>query len=290
MVTHAAYQAQHAHCRREARVQHTAFLSFNACREQQAKQLLQELVGQLHQLTNTAPLQAVSHPAFWQLAQQASAGSLALSQDLQLLGYDLAAAASSAASELQQLQQLLGLDASELQQQLLRSGRVDASLLQPGQVKELLAAVSGDAAARQALAGLQLLQVLGQALGLSSVQLCSPISPCELLARLTGRQQQQRELGQDLQQQLATAAPQLLAAVQQLPAAALEQATVGSLLQLLSSKPELQVRDAAACLLAVHLRLQNTCSEPAAFSPNEYNKGCSHACKSALNILQDRFY
>lgn len=216
-----------------------------ACRDaapQQTKQLLQELLGQLHQLTDTPALAAVSHPAFWQLAQQASAGSLPLSQDLQLLGYDLAAAASSAAGELQQLQQLLALDASELQQQLLRSGRVDAELLQPGRMKELLAAVAGDAAARQAVAGLQLLQVLGQALGLSSVQLVSPVSACDLLARLTGRQQQPRELAQGLQQQLSAAAPQLLAAVQQLPAAALEQATVGSLLQLLSSKPELQVR------------------------------------------------
>ncbi|WIA08704.1 hypothetical protein OEZ85_008128 [Tetradesmus obliquus] len=215
---------------------------------QQAKQLLQELLGQLHQLTDTPALAAVSHPAFWQLAQQASAGSLPLAQDLQLLGYDLAAAASSAAGELQQLQQLLALDASELQQQLLRSGRLDASLLQPGRMKELLAAVAGDAAARQAVAGLQLLQVLGQALGLSSVQLCSPVSACDLLARLTGRQQQPRELAQGLQQQLSAAAPQLLAAVQQLPAAALEQATVGSLLQLLSSKPKLQ--DLATSLTA----------------------------------------
>jgi hypothetical protein len=217
-----------------------------ACREgspQPGKQLLQELLPQLHQLTDTPPLQAVSHPTFWQLAQQASSASAALTQDLQLLGYDLTAAASRAANELQQVQQLLGLNASELQQQLLRSGKVDASLLQPGRVKELLAAVAGDAAARQAVAGLQLLQVLAQALGLSSVQLSSPGSACELLARLTGRQQQQRELGQALQQQLAAAAPQLLAAVQQLPAAALEQATVGSLLQLLSSKPELQVRE-----------------------------------------------
>jgi hypothetical protein len=199
-------------------------------------------VGQLHQLTDTPPLQAVSQPAFWQLAQQAAAGSQAMAQDLQLLGYDLTAAASSAASQLQLLQQLVGLNPAELQQQLLRSGRVDASLLQPGRMQELLAAVSGDAAARQAVAGLQLLQVLGQALGLSVVQLCSSVSPCELLARLTGRQQQQRQLGEDLQQQLAAAAPQLLVAVQQLPAAALEQANIGSLLQLLHSKPELQVR------------------------------------------------
>jgi hypothetical protein len=227
-------------------------LRLHTCREsslQQARQLLQQVVGQLHQLTDMPPLQAVSQPAFWQLAQQAAAGSQALSQDLQLLGYDLTAAASSAASQLQQLQQLLGVNPAELQQQLLRSGGVDASLLQPGRMHELLAAVPGDAAAKQAVAGLQLLQVLSQALGLSAVHVCSSISPCELVARLTGRQQQQRELGEDLQQQLAAAAPQLLAAVQQLPAAALEQATVGSLLQLLNSKPELQVRQQIRLLL-----------------------------------------
>lgn len=214
---------------------------------QHGAQLLQQLVHQLHHMTDTPPLAALSHPAFWQLAQQAVASSPALAQDLPLLGYDLASA-DAAATQLQQLQQVVQLNAASLQQQLKKDARISSSLLQPGKTKQLLAAVSGDAEARKAAAQLVLLQVLAEALGLSAVQIGSPVSSCELVARLTGLPPPTRELGQQLQVKLASAAPALLAAVSMLPAAALEQASVGSLLQLLGSKPELQVSTRTALL------------------------------------------
>jgi hypothetical protein len=198
------------------------------------------LQQQLPQFVDTSPRTTLAHPAFWQLAQAAASSSPGLSQDLSLLGYSLDAAATEATQQLQQAQQLLGLDVAQLQQQLLAELKASISILQPEQQQQLLQAVSGSAAARGLLAQLQLVEVLAACCGLSAVQIRLTPSSIELVRRLTGRGAAPA-VSEQLAGAISAAAPALQAAVCQLPASSLAQPGVTGLLQLLDSRPELQV-------------------------------------------------
>lgn len=204
---------------------------------QAALHLLQQ---QLPQFVDTSPRTTLAHPAFWQLAQAAASSTPGLSQDLSLLGYSVDAAAAEATQQLQQAQQLLGLDVAQLQQQLLAELKASINILQPEQQQQLLQAVSGSAAARGLLAQLQLVEVLAACCGLSAVQIRLTPSSIELVRRLTGRGAAPA-VSEQLAGAISAAAPALQAAVRQLPASSLAQPGVTGLLQLLDSKPELQV-------------------------------------------------
>lgn len=188
-----------------------------------------------------SPRNILSHPAFWHLAQAAANGHPGLPEDLLLMGYNLDAAVAACSQQLQQVEQLLGLQAATLQQQLATQAKVSSHLLLPEHHQQLLRAVSGNAAARTSLAQLQLLQVLAACLGLSGVQVCLAPSSFEVVRRLTGHGPEPHSLPQQLSSALQAAAPALLSAVSQLPASSLAQPGVPGLLQLLDSKPELQV-------------------------------------------------
>lgn len=157
------------------------------------------------------------------------------------MGYNLDAAVAASGQQLQQVEQLLGLQAATLQQQLVTQAKVSSHLLLPEHHQQLLQAVSGNAAARTSLAQLQLLQVLAACLGLSGVQVCLPPSSFEMVRRLTGHGPAPHPIPQQLSSALQAAAPALLSAVSQLPASSLAQPGVPGLLQLLDSKPDLQV-------------------------------------------------
>lgn len=208
----------------------------------QSQAALQLLLQQLPQFVDASPRTALAHPAFWQLAGAAAQGSPGLSQDLTLLGYDLEAAAAVATQQLQQVQQLLGLDAAQLQQQLLAELKASSSILLPEQQPQLLQAVGGNAAARALLGQLQLVEVLAACCGLSAVQLCLPPCSSELVRRLTGRGPAAPPASEQLLAAIREAAPALVAAVRQLPSSSMARPGVSGLLQLLDSKPELQVR------------------------------------------------
>jgi hypothetical protein len=159
---------------------------------------------------------------------------------MSLLGYSLDAAAAEATQQLQQIQQLLGLDAAQLQKQLLAELKASRNILLPEQQQQLLQAVSGSAAARGLLAQLQLVEVLAACCGLSAVQIRLTPSSIELVRRLTGRGAAPA-VSEQLAGAISAAAPALQADVRQLPASSLAQPGVTGLLQLLDSKPELQV-------------------------------------------------
>jgi len=213
----------------------------------QHQRVLEELQQQLPLLIDGSPLQVLQQAHFWEFAQAAAETTPPLAQDLPVLGYDLDLAALLAAQQLQQLQELLGLQVSDLQKDLQQFHKSDGNAFSTGsQQAHMVAAVAANQEARQKLAQLQLIQVLAQALGLSSVQLSGPVSACELVLRLTGvtlqqQQQQQLNVSSQLEQLLVAAAPQLLVAVSQLPSSALMQPSVESLLQLMNSQETLKV-------------------------------------------------
>jgi hypothetical protein len=157
------------------------------------------------------------------------------------MGYNLEAAVAASSQQQQQVEQLLGLQAATLQQQLATQAKVSSHLLLPEHHQQLLQAVSGNAAARTSLAQLQLLQVLAACLGLADVQVCLAPSSFEVVRRLTGHGPVPHPVPQQLSSALQAAAPALLSAVSQLPASSLAQPGVPGLLQLLDSKPDLQV-------------------------------------------------
>lgn len=209
--------------------------------------MLQQLEQQLPQLVDTSPRAALAHPAFWQLARAAADANPGLQEDLSLLGYNSLGddgASSAASQQLQQVQALLGLDVAQLQQQLLAALKATSpNILLPQHQQQLLASVSGNAAARAALGQLQLVEVVAAALGLTAVQLSQAApSSSELVRRLTGRVATPAPaISQQLEQALKAAAPTLLAAVSQLSVHNLAQPSIEAFLQMLSSKPELQV-------------------------------------------------
>lgn len=223
------------------------------------------LVQHLPQLTDMPVTTALNHPAFWELAQAAAEQRQVLNQDLQLLGYDIAAAASTSSSQLQQMQKLLGIEAAILQQQLVQQSQADTDLLLPGHAKQLHGAMVNSSQGHQSLAQLQLLQLLAQALGFSGVQVTGPASAPELVRRLTGTASGQQAVDAELLQQISAAGPQLLSAVTQVPVKALAQPSVDKLLQLMNSRPELQVGHAlrAARHDCGSIDMLSTCLQPA---------------------------
>jgi hypothetical protein len=220
-------------------------LCCTTCRQRQsagqAAAALHEWEQQLPQLVDTSPRNALSHPAFWQLALAAAKAQPGLPQDLLLCGYDVGTAAAAAAQQVQAVQQLLGLDVATLQQQLLSQLQAGSNILLPEHKAQRLQAASGSAPARALLGQLQLVEVLAAGLGRTAVQLTLPPSRSEVVARLTGRVSPPPELTPELTQALQAAAPALVAAVQQLSAASLAQPDIAGLLQLMEGKPELQV-------------------------------------------------
>jgi hypothetical protein len=202
---------------------------------------LTRLEQQLAHLVDTSPRTTLAHPAFWQLAQAAAGSNLGLAEDLVLLGYDLTAAAAVGQAQLQQVQQLLGLDAAQLQQQLVTQLQTSSNILLPDQRPQLQQAVSSSAPARALLGQLQLIEVLSACLGLPAVQLCSAPSSLEVVRRLTGRAGTPAATSQQLAATITAAAPALVSAVSQLSASSLVQQDVAGLLQLMRSKPELTV-------------------------------------------------
>eukprot|EP00878_Enallax_costatus_P003419 GHUV01003630.1.p1 GENE.GHUV01003630.1~~GHUV01003630.1.p1 ORF type:complete len:938 (+),score=439.83 GHUV01003630.1:187-3000(+) len=199
-----------------------------------------DLLNQLPKLTDTPVTAALNHPEFWQFALSAAQQHEVLAQDLLLLAYDVAAAASSVTGQLQQIEQLLGVSAAGLQQQLAQELHSPPSILLPGQEKQLLAAVAHHSQARQHLAQLQLLQLLAQALGLSTVHVTGAPTAPQLVTRLTGVAGTQHAVDPSLLQRLSAVGPQLLSAVSQVPVKALEQPSVGGLLKLMNDSPQLQ--------------------------------------------------
>eukprot|EP00879_Flechtneria_rotunda_P022727 GHRR01024003.1.p1 GENE.GHRR01024003.1~~GHRR01024003.1.p1 ORF type:complete len:1043 (+),score=481.75 GHRR01024003.1:427-3129(+) len=208
------------------------------------KQVLEELVQhQVHRMIAVTPLETLQDPGFWQLAQQAATRSQGLVHDLAMTGYNLLPAADAATLQLQQLQQWVELDARQLQAQLRQQRKLSDNIFLPGREAELLAAVADDSQARVLFAKWQLLQMLAQALGLTSVHLSGPASACELVMRLTGvsmGQQQQQQIPEQVVQQLMANAPELVQLAEQFPDEALKQPRAGHLMQLMASKPELR--------------------------------------------------
>eukprot|EP00775_Hariotina_reticulata_P006313 gene6313-6548_t len=238
------YQVVHARLRDET------VSKADAHKRIQHQHVLEELQQQLPLLIDSSPLQVLQQPHFWDFAQAAAATTPPLAQDLPILGYDLDSALLLASQQLQQLQELLGLQVSDLQKDLQQLVKVDGSAFSSGTAASQLAtAVAGNKEGKESLAQLQLMQVLAQALGLSSVQLTGPLSACELVLRLTGvswQQRQQLVAPEGVEQSLSAIAPQLVAAVSQLPVSALKQPSVENLLQLMQSQEAL--KDAAAAL------------------------------------------
>jgi hypothetical protein len=203
--------------------------------------VLTRLEQQLPHLVDTSPRNTLAHPAFWQLAQAAGGSTPGLAEDLALLGYDLTAAGAVGQAQLQLVQQLLGLDAAQLQQQLLTQLQTSSNILLPDQRPQLQQAVSSSAPARALLGQLQLIEVLSACLGLPAVQLCLAPSSSEVVRRLTGRAGTPAAISQQLVDTITAAAPALVSAVSQLSASSLAQPSVAGLLQLMESKPELTV-------------------------------------------------
>lgn len=208
---------------------------------------LQLLEAQLPHLVDTSPRNTLAHPAFWQLASAAAASSPGLTEDLTLLGYDLAAAAAVGQQQLQQVQQLLGLDATQLQQQLASQLSLSDNTFPPEHRATLMQAEAASAPARALLGQLQLIEVLAACLGLSAVQLSLPPSSSELFRRLTGRASAAPAISEQLSSVIRAAGPALVAAVSKLPASSLEQPGVAGLMQLLDRQPELQVSWCCVC-------------------------------------------
>lgn len=207
----------------------------------QREAALQLLERQLPHLVDTSPCSALAHPAFWQLAQAAGSSSRGILDDLDLLGYDLAAAVAEGAEQLQLVQQLLGLDAAQLQQQLVTQLKASGNILLPDHQAQLMQAVANSAAARALLGQLQLLEVLAVCLGRSAVQLLLPPSSSELVRRLTGRALEPPAISEQLAGAIQAAGPALVSAVSQLSGSSLSQPSVSGLMQLMDSKAELKV-------------------------------------------------
>lgn len=217
--------------------------SLLACRGVAVDTLLQ----QLPQFTDTTVVAAVTHSDFWQLAQLAATQQSAVNQDLQLLGYDLQAAVSNSLSQTQQIQQVLGLQAADLQRQLLAELKVTPSILVPDQQKRLLGAIGSNSRALSLLSRLQLLQYLAYAVGYSSVHVLGAVSPADLVQRLTGVAAPHQPVDKQLLQQLQACAPELIATASQVSGSGIEQPSVGKLLQMMNSRPNLQVGHLEPC-------------------------------------------
>lgn len=157
-----------------------------------------------------------------------------------MLGYDVTAAASTASEHLQLVEELLGLKASQLQQELGSHPGMRTSALLPQHRAELLKIAAGNTDCQASLGRLQLLEFLASILGCTAVQLLQPASSVELVRRLTGKAVLPPSPSPELIEALQAAAPALVAAVGQQPDTQLPHGLSG-LMHLMEQHPDLQV-------------------------------------------------